>query len=62
MTQIMTLPFFLSSGSFTTNIDLGPDQNICDGNTFEIKTGLTTQSTSTVGKKITKQSVKTKKH
>jgi hypothetical protein len=31
----------LSSGSFTTNIDLGPDQNICDGNTFEIKTGLT---------------------
>jgi hypothetical protein len=32
---------FLSSGSFTTNIDLGPDQNICDGNTFEIKTGLT---------------------
>jgi hypothetical protein len=39
----------LSSGSFTTNIDLGPDQNICDGNNFEIKTGLT-QSTSTVGK------------
>jgi gliding motility-associated-like protein len=32
---------FLSSGSFTTNIDLGPDQNICDGNAFEIKTGLT---------------------
>jgi gliding motility-associated-like protein len=32
---------FLSSGSFTTNIDLGPDQNICDGNKVEIKTGLT---------------------
>lgn len=32
---------FLSSGSFTTTIDLGPDQTICDGNTFEIKTDLT---------------------
>ncbi|MCG9792099.1 T9SS type B sorting domain-containing protein [Flavobacterium algicola] len=32
---------FLSSGSFTTSIDLGPDQTICDGNTFEINTGLT---------------------
>jgi hypothetical protein len=29
---------FLSSG-FTTNIDLGPDQNICDGNTFGLKQG-----------------------
>jgi hypothetical protein len=29
---------FLSSGSFTT-IDLGPDQNICDGNTFRLKQG-----------------------
>jgi hypothetical protein len=30
---------FLSSGSFTTNIDLGPDQNICDGNTLRLKQG-----------------------
>jgi hypothetical protein len=29
---------FLSSGSFTTNI-LGPDQNICDGNTLRLKQG-----------------------
>ncbi|MBX9888118.1 MAG: T9SS type B sorting domain-containing protein [Flavobacteriaceae bacterium] len=32
---------FLSSGSFTTTIDLGPDQTICEGNSYEIKTGLT---------------------
>jgi hypothetical protein len=61
MTQIMTLPFFLSSGSFTTNIDLGPDQNICEQH-FEIKTGLTDPKYKHSWK-ITKQSlVKTKKH
>ncbi|MCW2118335.1 T9SS type B sorting domain-containing protein [Flavobacterium sp. 7A] len=32
---------FLRSGSFTTNADLGPNQTICEGNTVEIKTGLT---------------------
>ncbi|AWG21038.1 hypothetical protein FFWV33_05570 [Flavobacterium faecale] len=32
---------FLSSGSFTTNIDLGADQSICEGNTVAIQTGLT---------------------
>jgi hypothetical protein len=38
MTQ-MTLPFFFEFWQLTTNIDLGPDQNICDGKHFEIKTG-----------------------
>lgn len=32
---------FLSSGSFKTSIDLGPDQPICAGNTKTIQTGLT---------------------
>lgn len=31
---------FLSSGSFITTIDLGLDQTICEGNSYEIKTGL----------------------
>ncbi|MBC5837369.1 T9SS type B sorting domain-containing protein [Flavobacterium muglaense] len=32
---------FLSSASFTTTIDLGPDQSICSSNTTKIQTGLT---------------------
>jgi hypothetical protein len=52
---------FLSSGSFTTNIDLGPDQNICDGNNFAIKNRINDPIQAQLEKN--KQSlVKTKKH
>ena len=33
---------FLAAGSFTTTLDLGPDQIICSGDTFQLNTNLDT--------------------
>jgi hypothetical protein len=38
MTQIMTLPFF-EFWSFTTNIDLGPDQKYVTATLLRLKQG-----------------------